>query len=192
MYHMSDHFKQYRCSRRGDTDLNETQHKHSKSTYAATNHRLPLIASQILSLRESAQRITTDLPDCDTEEIDDNEGSLSGDQPSDYASPYDIAVLRQALDDISDIVNTLPNDHVIEAILSNIPADDPRPIWSVVRSVRITHDSLGILRGSWSTASLAKLCMLQSLFAVVSRALIRSVTKPTERCDMGLCTQYYL
>eukprot|EP00171_Calliarthron_tuberculosum_P022899 IDg22899t1 len=54
MRHVQNHFFQFRCAKRGDSDTSETKHKETKSTIEASNHRLPQIATQILSVRTIA------------------------------------------------------------------------------------------------------------------------------------------
>lgn len=60
MWHTRDHFLLFGCSRRGDTDENESLHKATKACYKATNKRLPEIATQLVAVRSisNARRLT--------------------------------------------------------------------------------------------------------------------------------------
>ena len=51
MRHISDHYLDYGCFRKGSTDDNETLHKETKKAYRSTNKQLSKIAPQLLSAR---------------------------------------------------------------------------------------------------------------------------------------------
>lgn len=47
---ISHHFTRFGCSRRGDTDLNESMHKRTKSAYNGNNHKFDAMGSQFLNV----------------------------------------------------------------------------------------------------------------------------------------------
>ena len=51
MRHISDHYLDYGCFRKGSTDDNETLQKETKKAYRSTNKQLSKIAPQLLSAR---------------------------------------------------------------------------------------------------------------------------------------------
>lgn len=43
------------CERRGDSDVNETIHKETKSAYYGTNHQTSMIAKKVFTVRNTAE-----------------------------------------------------------------------------------------------------------------------------------------
>eukprot|EP00171_Calliarthron_tuberculosum_P004396 IDg4396t1 len=135
MRHAADHLLRFGCSRRGDTDQNETMHKTTKACYQATNKKMNQLTDQVLTA--SRQQYFNDSPLSSTMQAQNSAGELlhSGVMSAQLNSTAHSAAISLA--QLDDVVANVSTECAKASALAITEIDSYCKVWVELKQLTI-------------------------------------------------------